>query len=133
MTNRAQALHGNALREIAGRVQVPSYERRRLRPSIVHLGVGGFHRAHQAVYLDDLAGIGGEWGERGVGLLPQDRGMAEALVPQEGLYTLVVRSAEGDRARVIGSMLDYLLAPDGPEAVLGALASASTRVVTMTI
>src|SRR5437899_1614447 len=115
MADSAQSLHQSMLPDIASRVQVPSYDRQQLQPSIIHLGVGGFHRAHQAVYLDDLAGMGGKWGERGIGLLPQDRGMAEALVPQGGLYTLVVRSAEGDRARVIGSMVDYLLAPDGPE------------------
>jgi mannitol 2-dehydrogenase len=95
--------------------------------------VGSFHRAHQAVYLDDLANSGGEWGERGVGVLPQDRAMAEALVPQDGLYTVLVRGAEGDQFRVIGSLLDYLFAPEQPEAVLRVLADAATRVVTMTI
>jgi fructuronate reductase/mannitol 2-dehydrogenase len=128
-----QLLDEEALADIAGRVETPAYDRRRLRPCVVHLGVGGFHRAHQAVYLDDLAGMGCDWGERGVGLLPQDRQMAKALGPQQGLYTLVVRSADPDRARVIGAMLDYLFAPEQPEAVLGALANASTRLVTMTI
>jgi fructuronate reductase/mannitol 2-dehydrogenase len=59
--------------------------------------------------------------------------MAEALGPQQGLYTVVVRSTEPDCARVIGSLLDYLYAPEQPEAVLDALADARTRVVTMTI
>ncbi|MBV9282814.1 MAG: mannitol dehydrogenase family protein, partial [Chloroflexi bacterium] len=111
----------------------PAYDRRRLRPAIVHLGVGGFHRAHQAVYLDDLAALGGEWGERGVGLLPQDRAMAQALVPQDGLYTLLVRDATADEARVIGSLIEYLFAPEQPDAVLEALASPATRLVTLTI
>ena len=58
------------LAAIAGRAAVPGYDRQRLAPAIVHIGVGGFHRAHQAVYLDDLAGQGVvDWGERGVGLL----------------------------------------------------------------
>jgi fructuronate reductase/mannitol 2-dehydrogenase len=122
-----------ALGGISGRVETPDYDRKRLCPSIIHIGVGAFHRAHQAVYLDDLAGVGGEWGERGVGMLPQDRTMADALIPQNGLYTTLVRSAERDRARVIGSLLDFLLAPDQPETVLAALADPSTRLVTMTI
>ena len=128
-----RALNEAVLGEISGRVETPAYDRRDLNPSIVHIGVGAFHRAHQAVFLDDLARIGGKWGERGVGVLPQDRAMAEALTPQDNLYTLLVRSDDGDRARVIGSVLDYLFAPDEPEAVLSALADASTRVVTMTI
>src|SRR5579859_7921416 len=129
----ARTLDGAALPALADRVETPAYDRRRLHPSIVHLGVGAFHRAHQAVYLDDLAALGGEWGERGVGLLPLDRGVAEALQAQDGLYTLVVRSAAADRARIIGSLLGYLFAPEQPEAVLQTLADASTRLVTMTI
>src|SRR4051794_23314406 len=81
-------------------VRVPRYDRTRLTPGIVHIGVGGFHRAHQAVYLDDLlhqADSGAEaFGICGVGLLPQDSRMGEVLRTQDYLYTLVVRSAAGD-------------------------------------
>ena len=129
----ARPLDGARLPALADRVETPAYDRQRLHPSVVHLGVGAFHRAHQAVYLDDLAALGSDWGECGVGVLPLDRGVAEALQAQDGLYTLVVRSAEADRARIIGSLLRYLFAPDQPEAVLHALANASTRLVTMTI
>ncbi len=131
----ATRLTESALGGFAGRVAVPSYDRGRLARSIVHIGVGGFHRAHQAVYLDSLAerGISTEWGERGVGLLPADKRMAEALLPQDCLYTLVVRDAAGDTARVVGSMTDYLFAPDDPERTLGALADPATRVVSLTI
>lgn len=133
VSRAAPQLSEEVLGEIAGRVETPDYDRQRLRPSIVHIGVGAFHRAHQAVYLDDLAHVGAAWGECGVGMLPQDRIMGEALRPQHCLYTLLTRDAEQDRARVIGSLLDYLFAPDQPEAVLAALSSASTHVVTMTI
>jgi len=129
----ARPLDAETLDAIRPPVVTPGYDRRRLSPAIIHLGVGGFHRAHQAVYLDDLAGLGGDWGERGVGVLPQDRAMASALRPQGGLYTLLVRRAQADEARVIGSLLDYLFAPEQPEAVLGALADASTCIVSMTI
>jgi mannitol 2-dehydrogenase len=115
------------------RVAVPRYDRRRLHPSIVHIGVGGFHRAHQAVYLDDLNADGGTWGEIGVGLLPQDRAMVSALGAQDGLYTLLVRGEGGDTARIVGPLLHHLFAPDDPRAVLLALSSPATQLVTMTI
>jgi fructuronate reductase/mannitol 2-dehydrogenase len=126
-------LNEDTLESFRGRVEIPAYDRRRLRPSIVHLAVGSFHRAHQAVYLDDLAARGSDWGERGVGLLPQDRAMAEALEPQQGLYTLLVRGAETDTARVIGSLLDYVFAPEQTEQAIAALADPGTQLVTMTI
>ncbi len=130
-----RALTEASLASLAGRVTVPTYDRGRLAPSIIHIGVGGFHRAHQAVYLDDLAqrGVSADWGERGVGLLPEDRQMAEALVPQDCLYTVVARDAAGDTARVVGSLAAYLFAPDDPERVLAALADPATRIVSLTI
>ena len=133
-TDRPRLSQAN-LAAIAGRVAVPTYDRTRLAPAIVHIGVGGFHRAHQAVYLDDLAaqGITLDWGEHGVGLLPADKPMAEALIPQECLYTVVARGAGGDTARVIGSMTAYLFAPDDPARVLDLLADPTTRIVSLTI
>ena len=103
--------------------------------SLLHIGVGGFYRAHQAVYLDDLLQQPGNtaWGYCGIGLLPQDAAMRDALQSQDCLYTVVERSASGDRARVIGSLLNYLHAPQDPEAVLNALASPQTRIVSLTI
>lgn len=130
---KATSLTEATLSEVDSLVATPQYDRRRLNPAIVHLGVGSFHRAHQAVYLDDLARHGSDWGERGVGLLPQDCAMKAALAPQQGLYTLLVRSVDADTARVVGSLLDYLFAPDDPEAVLDALSDARTRLVTLTI
>ncbi len=105
----SRKLTNATLAPLAGRVTVPTYDRKRLAPGIVHIGVGGFHRAHQAVYLDDLAtqGITMDWGERGVGLLAADKQMAAALIPQDCLYTVVARDASGDTARVIGSMTSY--------------------------
>jgi len=130
-----RALNNASLASFAGRVAVPAYERGRLARSIIHIGVGGFHRAHQAVYLDSIAerGVSMDWGERGVGLLPGDRRMAEALVPQDCLYTLIERDAAGDAARVIGSLTAYLFAPDDPARTLDALADPATRIVSLTI
>jgi mannitol 2-dehydrogenase len=123
------------LQSLAGRVTVPTYDRAGIRRAIVHLGVGGFHRAHQAVFLDDLAErrITSEWGERGVGLLPGDQRMADALLPQDCLYTLVARGAEVDTARVIGSLGGYVFAPAQPQRVLEMLSEPATRIVSLTI
>ena len=116
-------------------VVVPRYDRRTVTPGIVHVGVGGFHRAHEAVYLDDLMalGTGRKWGICGVGVRPADAAMRDALVPQDCLYTVVTRSAEGDAARVIGSLKRFLFAPEQTEAVLEALAAPETRIVSLTI
>jgi mannitol 2-dehydrogenase len=116
----------------AGRLRVPTYDRAALTPSVVHFSVGGFHRAHQLVYLDDLAEQGNtDWGVVGVGL--HSPAMRDALRPQDHLYTVVERSCEGERARVIGSMIGYHFAPDSPETVLDLLTDERTRLVTMTV
>ena len=123
------------LHTLSPKVAVPTYDRSRVTPGIVHIGVGGFQRAHEAVYTDDLLAQGGadEWGICGVGLRPEDRPMRDALVPQDCLYTVMTRSAEGDKARVVGSLVQYLFAPDGEQAVRDALASPQTRIVSLTI
>lgn len=124
-------------------VRVPQYNRRAITNGIVHIGVGGFHRAHQAVYLDDYFHLfdaqsnanqsDRQWGICGVGLLEWDQKMRDALQSQNCLYTLVERSAAGDQARVIGSIQQYLYAPDDRQAVIDALAAPECRIVTLTI
>lgn len=125
------------LRHLPANIQIPTYDRSALRPGTVHIGVGGFHRAHQAVYLDDLLqqpGSGAEaFGICGVGLLPQDARMGDVLSSQDYLYTLVTRDAEGDRARVIGSIIGFLHAPSDLEAVIERMASPETKIVSLTI
>jgi mannitol 2-dehydrogenase len=114
----------------------PSYDRSRVVSGVVHFGVGGFHRAHQAMYHDRLMNSGKalEWGICGVGVMPGDRAMKEALDAQDGLYTLVVKHADGTyEPRVVGSIVEYLFAPDDPEEVLEKLASESTRIVSLTV
>jgi mannitol 2-dehydrogenase len=115
---------------------VPAYDRAALRTGIVHFGVGGFHRAHQAMYLDRLmsAGAALDWAICGVGVMPADRRMAEVMHAQDGLYTLVVKAPDGTlEARVIGSIKEYLFAPDDPEAVIEKMAAAEVRIVSLTI
>lgn len=117
-------------------VSLPPYDRSGVRAGIVHLGVGGFHRAHQALAIDELLrrGEAREWGICGVGLLPGDAAMRDALRAQDGLYTLVTKHADGGLdARVVGSLVEYLFAPDDPEVVLERLAHPNTRIVSLTI
>jgi fructuronate reductase/mannitol 2-dehydrogenase len=121
------------LEQHGARLTVPTYDRAALVPAVVHLSVGGFSRAHQLTYLDEIAErrISRDWGVIGVGL--RHRSMQDALAPQDNLYTVVERSPDGERARVVGVLTDYLFAPDDPAAVLDRLADPRTRVVTMTV
>ena len=117
-------------------VAVPGYDRSTVRAGIVHLGVGAFHRAHQALYLDRLMNDGKalDWGIVGVGVLPGDARMRDALHAQDCLYTLVEKSPDGSQqARVIGSIVEYLLAPDDPEAVVERMADPAIRIVSLTV
>src|SRR3712207_1719996 len=125
-------LSDRTLRRHARAVSVPGYDRRRLTPAVVHMSVGSFHRSHQAVYFDELARRGHTgWGVTGVGL--RRHAMAEALLPQDGLFTVVERGPRGDRARVVGVMPRYLFAPDQARRVVASVASPRTRLVTLTI
>lgn len=134
----ATTLNASTLAQIGeqGQVSVPGYDRSRVTGGIAHFGVGGFHRAHQALIIDDLlnAGEAMEWGIVGIGLMPSDRAMRDALVSQDFLYTLVEKHNDGTAAaRVIGSIIDYRYAPEEPDAVVELLADPSIRIVSMTI
>jgi mannitol 2-dehydrogenase len=114
----------------------PTYDRSAVTVGIVHFGVGGFHRAHQAAYIDSLMnqGTAMDWGICGVGVMPADLNMHHALTPQQGLYTLVVKHPDGTlEPRIIGSIIDYLYAPDNPAHVLDTLTREQTRIVSLTI
>jgi mannitol 2-dehydrogenase len=124
------------LRGVTDDVQMPSYDRARVTPGIVHFGVGGFHRAHQALVVDRILeqGLADDWGICGVGVLPGDRAMQRVLEDQDCLYTLVEKDADGTRtARVIGAIVEYLFAPDDPEAVIERMADPGTRIVSLTV
>jgi fructuronate reductase len=133
-------LNTNVLPLLPTDVLRPHYDRARLDTGIVHVGLGAFHRAHQAVYTEDVlnreAGEGGSngagaWGICGVSLRsPETR---DALAPQDGLYTVAVRDGRGERLRVVGSVVESLVAPEDPAAVLERLSSPSVRIVTITV
>lgn len=115
------------------RIAVPTYERSALRRGVVHIGAGNFHRAHQAVYFDDLArsGISHRWGVTGVSL--HSPSAKDSLSAQDGLYTVVQRGHDGQTARVVGSIGSIHFAPNDDAAVRAALADPQTRIVSLTI
>ncbi len=129
-------LNTAALESIGRAVPVPTYDRSKVTTGIVHFGVGGFHRAHQAMYLDALMNQGKalDWGICGVGVMPFDARMHEVMTKQDCLYTLVLKDSDGSwEPRVIGSIVQYLFAPDDPEAVIEKMADPGTRIVSMTV
>ncbi|MER9305400.1 mannitol dehydrogenase family protein [Mesorhizobium sp. M0293] len=129
MTNRLSMTTVHAL---PASIATPSYDRSRVVPGIVHLGVGAFHRAHQAAYVDDCLAAGETgWGITGVSLRSTDT--RDALAPQDGLYTLAIRSSGEEKLRVIGSIGAMLVAPEDPGAVLAALTDPRTWIITLTI
>ena len=114
----------------------PAYDRSKVTTGIVHFGVGGFHRAHQAMYLDHLmdAGEALDWGICGVGVMPFDLKMRDAMISSDCLYTLVLKDPSGGwEPEIIGSIVEYLYAPDDPEAVIEKMAGAATRIVSLTV
>jgi mannitol 2-dehydrogenase len=130
------ALRAELLTHYAHGVALPNYDRSSVSVGIVHFGVGGFHRAHEAMYIDRLmnAGLALDWGICGVGVLASDRAMADALHAQDCLYTLVVKHPDGRlEPRVIGSIVDFVYAPERPDRVLDVLCSEQTKVVSLTI
>ncbi len=129
-------LNNASLASLGQSLAVPAYDRSQLSVGIVHFGVGGFHRAHQAMYLDRLMNDGGaqDWAICGVGVLPADAAMKKVMDAQDCLYTLVLKNPDGTReGRVIGSIIEYLLAPEDPEAVIEKMAAPGTRIVSLTI
>ncbi|MCW2763526.1 MAG: mannitol dehydrogenase, partial [Marmoricola sp.] len=123
-----------ALPEIAKTVAVPNYAQSDLTAGIVHFGVGNFHRAHQAVYLDALFNSGSDrdWAIVGAGVRATDEAMRQKLPAQDWLTTVVEQEADKTAARVTASMIDYLPPGDIP-AILAKLADPAIRIVSLTI
>src|SRR5438552_4458935 len=110
----------------------PGYDRTAVATGIVHLGIGAFQRAHQAMYTEAALNAGDRrWGIIGASL--RSPAVRDALKPQDGLYTLAVRGAQGERLQVIGAIKQVLVAPENPQAVLGALTDPAIRIVTLTV
>lgn len=116
-------------------VQRPRYDRSALTPGIVHVGLGNFHRAHQAWYLHRLMqdGLALDWAIIGAGVRSYDAAMRDRLLAQDCLTTLIELDPAGTSAEVIGSMIDYLPIEDGNGPLIGAMADPRIRIVALTI
>ncbi len=118
---------------LASGVAVPTYDRSGLVPRIVHLGVGGFHRAHLALYCDQLAAAGSDWGICGIGMLASDAAMAKIMAEQDHLYTLSSKGNGEPQSQIIGSIIDYHHLAGDLEAFIAIIARPETAIVSMTI
>jgi fructuronate reductase/mannitol 2-dehydrogenase len=124
------------LARLQPRVRVPHFDPARVTAGIVHLGLGGFHRAHMARYTHNLMETHPDslsWGIIGAGLMPADRRMRESLGPQDHLYTLVERDAANETVSVIGSLADVVFAGDSSAALLDAIDRPAIRIVSLTV
>ena len=129
----ATELNSAALAALPEGVAGPNYDRAALRPGILHVGVGNFHRAHMAVYLDDLFGMGEshDWALIGAGVRAGDAVMRDRLNAQDWLTTVVELDPSGLHARVVGPMIDF--AEIDAEATIARMADPSIRIVSLTI
>lgn len=121
---------------LSEQITVPDYDRTQVTAGIVHIGVGGFHRSHEAFYTDQYMQHSGDltWGICGVGLREADRKMQGILKEQDYLYTLIVKHPNGQvENRVIGCLTDFLLSCDDPQKVMAKMASEQTKIVSLTI
>ena len=125
-------LNDAALKGLPAEVARPTYDRSQVKTGVVHLGIGAFHRAHQAVVFDDALASGDlRWGVLGASL--RSPGVRDQLNPQDGLYTLVVRDGAEEQLRVIGAGRGVLVGPEDPAALVAAMAHADVHIVTLTV
>jgi fructuronate reductase len=125
-------LSAAALGHLPRDIARPTYDRGATANGIVHLGVGAFQRAHQAVYTEAALAAGDpRWGVIGASL--RSPAVRDALEPQDWLYTLAVRGAKGERLQVIGALKDVLVAPENPAILLRAMSDPAVAIVTLTV
>ncbi len=125
-------LSNSSLASLPPAIAQPGYDRARVSPGIVHLGIGAFHRAHKAVMTEALLAEGAtDWGIIAASLRsPETR---NALAPQDGLYTLSVQAPGGERLQVIGAIAEVLVAPEDPGRLIALMADPRIRIVSLTV
>lgn len=122
------------LPQLSTQFPVPAYDRENLKAGILHMSVGGFHRSHQAVYLDMFLNKNpSDWMIEGVGLMPQDKDNLNKLAEQGGLYAVLERAPDSDQVRIVGSMKNVLHAPSDPAAIINRIASPEIKILSLTI
>jgi fructuronate reductase len=127
-----QRLSAATLPYLPHHVARPGYDRAAVTAGIVHLGLGAFHRAHQAVLTEAVLEAGAtDWGIVAASLRTPDT--RDALAPQDGLFTLALRQDDTERLQVVGALRGLHVAPEDPEALLAAMTAPTTRIVSMTV
>jgi fructuronate reductase len=125
-------LSSAALAALPAQVIRPDYDRAAITCGVVHIGIGAFHRAHQAVVFDDALNAGDlRWGIIAASL--RSPGVRDQMQPQDGLYTMLVRDGTAEQARIVGAVQHVIVAPEDPQALVSALSCADTHIVTLTI
>jgi len=125
-------LNQDTLSSLPSTIAQPQYSRQELKAGIVHLGIGAFHRAHQAYYTEAVLNqFGGDWKIIGASLRSDT--VRDQLEPQDGLYTLVEQSGQGNKLCVIGAVEQVLVAPEDPAALVSAMAAAEIKIVSLTV
>lgn len=125
-------LNKNLLSQLPEDVVLPKYNRDELVSGIVHLGIGAFHRAHQAFYTEAVLNqFGGDWGIIGSSL--RSASVRDQLVPQDCLYTLVERSGDGEKLQIIGAVTDTLVGPENPAVLVATIAQPTIKIVSLTV
>jgi len=125
-------LSAETLGQVPASVARPAYDRAAVKAGVVHLGIGAFHRAHQAAVFEAALASGDlRWGVVGVSL--RSASVRDQMNPQDDLYTLLVREGAAQTPQIIGAVQRVLVAPEEPEAVVAALASPGTHLVTLTV
>lgn len=129
------ALCQASLARVPAHIARPNYDRTALTPGIVHIGLGNFHRAHQAWYLHQLMqqGQAQDWAIIGAGVRPYDSDMRDRLLLQDCLTTLIELSGEGVSAEIIGSMVDYLPIEEGNGPLIRQMAKPEIRIISLTV
>jgi mannitol 2-dehydrogenase len=128
-------LSNASLPDLPGSVKAPGYDRSRLSPGIVHIGLGNFHRAHQSWYLHRLfeQGLNLDWAIVGAGVRPYDAKMREKFLAQDCLTTLIELDPSGRSAEVVGSMIDYVPVKEGNGPLIARMAEPDIRIVSLTV
>ncbi|GAB5445427.1 mannitol dehydrogenase family protein [Gymnodinialimonas sp.] len=134
-TTNALPLRLDTLAQLPGEIDLPKYTRAQLTPGIVHIGLGNFHRAHQAWYLHRLMqeGEAHDWAIIGAGVRAYDAAMRDRLAAQDYLTTLIELTPDSASAEVTGAMIDYLPIEDGNGALIKAMSDPAIRIVSLTV
>lgn len=133
---KSYQLNNQNLSKFKDQVAIPTYDRNQVKTGIVHVGIGGFHRAHQALYTDQLLHQpnNSDWGICGIALLDFDLKIYQTLKAQDGLYTLVIKELDGTfTKRIVGAITECLFAPENPSKVIEKMASEEVKIITLTI